>query len=470
MKRYSSVNEAIDSSGLARKYWVFGFVVAATTMFEYFDLYLIGYVLSVVGPAWGLTFGQSSLVLVASGAGAIIGAVIAGWAGDRFGRKPTMLATLVICSLATGGMALVPEGSWQGLALLRLIIGASVPALHLAAITLVVELTPTQRRTTLSSLLAIAFVPMGGMVAALCAMSSDAIGWRGLVLFGLIGLTIVPLISLFVPESPRWLLERGRSRKAEAELRWITGDSDLTLATSDTSQAPKAHISELFSDYRKLILLTLTWFGVSTVSYALVLWGPTMMRLLLDLTPGHAARLFILVSLGGLVGRIATSFMAGRLGRRTTGITLAFAAAISCVIAAYFKQVEVAGFALFLPVLAITFMFADGAWANVGPMSAELYPTALRSRAGAYTQIVNGLGKIIGPMILAIVAGTGNLVSPQATVSAITPVFFILAAFSAIVGITFLLVQRETHGRSLERLAAGDPERAAISPSATIKT
>jgi putative MFS transporter len=138
-----SVDEVIDAGRLTRRYWGFASVVAVCTIFEYFDLFLIGYVMALVGPEWGLDFGQIAIVLVSSGVGAVVGSLIAGWFGDRFGRKMTMLVSIVLCSASTGLMAVIPEGSWQSLAVLRFLVGAAVPALHLAAITLIVEMTPT---------------------------------------------------------------------------------------------------------------------------------------------------------------------------------------------------------------------------------------------------------------------------------------------------------------------------------------
>src|SRR6201746_1975736 len=69
---------------------------------EFFDYFLIGFVLAfLIGP-WKLTFGQSATVLMSSGIGAIIGAFAWGWLADRIGRRKVFIGTVLNFSAATG--------------------------------------------------------------------------------------------------------------------------------------------------------------------------------------------------------------------------------------------------------------------------------------------------------------------------------------------------------------------------------
>jgi putative MFS transporter len=78
-------------------------------MLEFFDYFLIGFVLAfVVGP-WGLTFGQSAVILLSSGVGAILGACFWGWMADIIGRRPVFNLTILNFSLATGVLAFTPD-------------------------------------------------------------------------------------------------------------------------------------------------------------------------------------------------------------------------------------------------------------------------------------------------------------------------------------------------------------------------
>lgn len=447
------VSNAIDSSPLTKRYWVFAYSVAGATVFEYFDLFIVGYVIVLIAPQWGLTFGQTSAILIASGIGAILGALIAGWAAARFGRKPVLCASLLICSSATCLMAATPVGAWYVLAGLRFVVGAAVPSLHLAAITLLVEMTPARKRTTLSSLMSVAMVPFGGFLAALAGANSASLGWQGLCLLGGIALLFVPVMIRTVPESPQWLMSKQRKSEAEKVLGALTGRSvQLSLNVSDGRK--EQFSSALASDPARTLLIALTWFGISTVTYGLVLWGPTLIRLVLDTTPVQAATLFIAVSLAGLSGRILASLLAGRKGRQFTGVLFAGAATIALVAAAFFHGSVVGNIGVFLPMFIVAYLFADGGWANAGPMPSELFPTSLRTQAAAFAQVVNAIGKIVGPMILGLVAGSGDLVTPKATIDALQPAFIIMAVFAGVVACSFLALKRETHGRSLPELEA----------------
>ena len=76
-------------------------------------------------------------------------------------------------------------------------------------------------------------------------------------------------------------------------------------------------------------------------------------------------------------------------------------------------------------------------------------------------QTANGVGKILGPLSIAVIAGTSNIVSPQATEGALTGGFLFLAAGMALVGLSFLLLGVETHGRAMTVEAEPEPIGAA---------
>ncbi len=79
---------------------------------EFFDYFLIGFVLAfLIGP-WKLTFGQSAIVLMSSGIGAIIGAFVWGWLADRIGRRKVFIGTVLNFSIATGLLYFTPDNGW----------------------------------------------------------------------------------------------------------------------------------------------------------------------------------------------------------------------------------------------------------------------------------------------------------------------------------------------------------------------
>jgi len=96
-------------------------------MLDFFDFFLIGYVLAFIVGEWKLTFLESGTILLAAGIGAIPGAFFWGWMADRIGRRKVFVATVLNFSLATGLMAASPDQyGWLFLAFCRMLVGIGV--------------------------------------------------------------------------------------------------------------------------------------------------------------------------------------------------------------------------------------------------------------------------------------------------------------------------------------------------------
>src|ERR1700688_2022680 len=174
-------------------------------MLEFFDYFLIGFVLAfIVGP-WKLTYGLSAIILLSSGVGAIMGAVFWGWLADRIGRRKVFIATVLNFSVATGILALTPENGWVFLSVFRFFVGFGVGGLYCVDLPLVQEFVPARMRGFIGGLVTV-FIPLGVMIASsFAAFTTDSIGWRGLFLVGVLPAAFPLVIRAWVPESPHWL-------------------------------------------------------------------------------------------------------------------------------------------------------------------------------------------------------------------------------------------------------------------------
>src|SRR5260370_8147084 len=105
-------------------------------MLDFFDFGLIAFVLAFIVKDWHLTFGESGMILLASGISAPFGSLLWGWAADRIGRRKAMIGTVLNTSIATGAMALTPQHAWIYLAISRLFLGFCVPAIYSLHITI----------------------------------------------------------------------------------------------------------------------------------------------------------------------------------------------------------------------------------------------------------------------------------------------------------------------------------------------
>jgi len=431
-------------------------VVAAILgdMLEFFDYFLIGFVLAFIVKPWHLTFGQSAAVLLSSGVGAIIGAFVWGWAADRVGRRKIFIATVLVFAAGTGLLALTPERNWAFLAAFRLVVGFGVGGLYSVDLPLVQEFVPTSRRGLIGGLVTV-FVPVGTLLGSvLSAYLSPYIGWRGLFAIGLIPALLTLLIRSWVPESPRWLMRMGRAAEARRALAWALEVDPETIDLPEEPPGPRARWVDIFRYPRSVIISWAGNLGAQTGVYGVTLWGPTLLVALLATTPARAAFLMIFVSLGGLVGRAAFSVLSEVIGRRASGGLLGLGATAGLVLAGATHNVMVGGISLFWLLLIAANFFADGGFAIVGPYSAEVWPSGLRASGMGSGYGFGGLGKIIGPLGLALIAGSSNVVTPHATVKAITPAFVYLAAWFALAGVVYLVAGFETKGRSIEAIDA----------------
>ena len=106
--------------------------------------------------------------------------------------------------------------------------------------------------------------------------------------------------------------------------------------------------------------------------------------------------------------------------------------------------------------------FGDGGYAVVGPYTAEVWPAGLRASGMGFGFGIGNFGKIIGPLGLALIVGSSDVIAPKATLAAIEPAMFYLAGWYAIAGLAFLVLGIETKGRSFEELdGTFDPSRPA---------
>jgi len=458
-----------DEAPVTTRYWLSIILFAVTGVVDFFDFFVVGFLVSVLAPKWHLTFGQTSIMLMSAGIGAMLGALASGFLADRFGRKPLAIAGVLICGLSSGAIALIPEDGWIYFAILRFFVGFGLAAGAAAAVPAIVEFAPTRHRTLVTSLVVVP-VAFGVLSASITASYLlPLVGWRGLAAVGFLPIVLAVLTAIVMPESPRWLISKGRVREAQTSIRKLYQVGDQPFALPALPAASSARFADLFAEQRRFWLTVLIWFGASTANYGVFLWGPTIVALLLGVAPQDAAKMFIYVSLAGVIGRTGFAFLAHRVGRKPCGQLMGYGIAVSLGLAAFFHNDFVGSVPLFLVFLIVGALFFDGGFSNLGPYPAEIFPVQLSGRAVGLAQFANGIGKIVGPLCLAVIAGADNFVHPQATASAVMPAFIFLAGAGLLVGVAFTFLGVEPHGRPVS-LFGGTRSGNAASKPMTAKT
>jgi MFS transporter, putative metabolite:H+ symporter len=446
-----------DSAPLNRRYWASFALLSALFVLEFFDFLVVGYLLAALAPEWHLTYGQSALILYSGGVGSILGALVFGGLADAWGRKAQMVIGTFICAVSAGLIGLIPSGAWQIFAILRFFVGVGLTAGVTPSLTILVELTPTRHRTFLTSFY-IVFASAGGLLASTTSAAlMAALGWRGVAMLGVAPALVGVLIWLYVPESVRWLTAKGRFTEARVTVANYLGmpQRSVPLPTAAPPVQPRGRLSELYEHPRMFWETILIWGGSSTAGYGVYLWGPTIAAMVLKVPVPQAAKYFVFVTLGGVAGKIVVTFLAPLMGRRPLGILWGFGGVVVLAAAGYYSNVVIGGLPLLVILLCASTFFIEGGFSNLAPYTVESYGVNLGARASGLGQAANGVGKILGPLSLALIAGTSNFVSPQATADAVFPAYLFLAGCMALVGLSFLILGVETHGKAMALVTEG---------------
>lgn len=201
----------IPASGrLTPRHWVYFALVTLVLLSDGMDVTIVSHVFPTLIKTWGVSVGGGIAFVVAVGFLAMgLGAVLAGWLCDRWGRKSVLIASVVIFGGATalGGTS----GDFTAFAAWRILSCLGMGAAMVSGNTLLADLVPQRRR---AALLAMAYAGVGlGTTAgaALAGILLPTSGWRVLLVAGgVIPLVVISVLAVVVPESPAFLAARGR--------------------------------------------------------------------------------------------------------------------------------------------------------------------------------------------------------------------------------------------------------------------
>ena len=437
---------------LTKNQWKIAGAATLGDMLDFFDFFLISFVLGYVVKNWHLTFGQSGAILLASGISAPFGSLFYGWLADTMGRRTALVLAVLNVSIATGAMAVTPQGAWQYLVACRFVVGFGVTGLYSVDITLMQEFSPAHKRGWFTGITT-TMLPAGSLLAALLGyFAAPYIGWRGMVATGLLPALLCLYIRIFVPESPHWLLRKGRVEEARKSLAWAMEVDPATIPLPASLPAvERTRWIELFRYPRNIVAGCLTGL-TQTGGVALALWLIALFVMVLNVTPQEASKLAIFVAIAAIAGRFFCSWISDAWGRRLSGILCCVVSAGFMALAGYLHSVYIGGVSMFFLMILCQSFLGSGNYTIVGPYMGELWPARLRGSGMGLVYGVGNLGKFIGPAGLAWIAGSSNFVKPEATMAALVPGFLFFAYWYLIGAFAFWLVGTETRGRTIDEI------------------
>lgn len=432
--------------GSARSVYLPAMVAAIGGLLFGFDTAVINGAIVFIKRQFGLSDSQTEIAASSLLLGCVVGASVAAFTSDRFGRKRVLLAAATLFTLSSIGAAL-PRDLIE-FAVARLVGGVAIGIASTLSPLYIAEISPAQKRGLLVSLNQLAIVT--GILLSYSVnyvlTGAGPANWRWM--FAAAAVPSIAFFStlLFIPESPRWLMQKGREQEAKHFLAQIVGPQ----AASGEIEAIRAAISEESGDlldpaFRKalivaiLIALFSQFTGINTIIY----YGSIVF---LEHVPHQTATtaLWANVVIGAInfVATVAGMLLIDRSGRKLLLMTAFGGMALSLVAVSAAIHFQASGVIVLLFILTYVACFAVGVGTGTWVLMSEICPTRVRGRAMSVATVFLWCGTLLVTLtFLSLV----NLFTAAGV--------FLLYAIVSIAA--FLFVWRgvpETKGRTLEEI------------------
>ena len=420
----------------------------------------IGFISDHFHLAAGMTGWAASSLLI----GCMLGAVVGGPLGDRFGRKPMLFVCAAVFALSGIGSALAPDltvYSWS-----RMFGGVGIGAVSVLSPLYISEVSPERSRGRLVTLYQLAIV-VGILVSFFVNMLIQqhgatqpivadgaateswniAYGWRWMLGVLVLPSVVFGLLLLPLPESPRWLMKRGRRGEAEATLARIGG---LDAAAKEIAQIQESlkeeagRFSELFHGgfgRAMLIGVALAVFSQFGGINAIMYYGPELFK-----TAGSGEnQAFLSTVILGLVNVLATFgaiALVDRIGRKALLIIGVSIQVFALVAVGTLYHMQAGPFLLLGAIVLFLAGFASSTGAVTWVIISEIFPTKVRGQAmGVAVLMIWGADYVVSqtfPMLK-------EAIGPAST--------FYGYSICCFLGLIFtILMVPETKGRTLEEI------------------
>ena len=431
---------------------------------------LFGYDTAVISGTTDIVRNQFSLSASGEGwyvgcalIGSIIGVLCAGSLSDYIGRKITMLISAAFFSISAIGCAVC--GSFDALVAFRIIGGVGIGIVSIVSPIYISEVSPAKIRGTLVSLYQLAVTagfllaylanwaidagidPSAAADAGLWSRMFNAEAWRGMLGSETLPALLFLFIIFFIPESPKWLIIKGKPNEATAVLSRILGSEDEIGAEVEATRSSSGEDNGKWSDLLKPGILVAVlagcaiailgqFMGVNAVLY----YGPKIFS-----EAGFDNPMFstVLVGLVNFATTVLAVFIIDKVGRKQL-IYWGVSGMIICLIAigTYFATGGVLGNGFMLAFfLAYVFCCAISISAIVFVLLSEMYPNSIRGRAMSLAGFMLWVGTYI----------VGQL-TPVLLEWSQAGTFFIFAVMCVPYMLIMWKVIPETTGKTLEEI------------------
>lgn len=387
-------------------------LVASTIVLDGFDNQVLGFAIPAIIKEWGVSRGDFTPIVACGLVGMGLGTAFAGVIGDRIGRRPTLLASVLLFGLATLGIAFVRDLTL--LAGLRFLAGFGVGGALPNAAAMTAEFTPARNRAVAVTA-TIVCVPLGGILGGLLAAELlPTLGWRSLFMVGGIApLVLLAVLMFLLPESPRFLVRHAKRAGELAKLLGRCGhpsspDARFVDLVEQKADEGRGGVATLFNGFyrRDTIALWIAFFFTQMAVYTVFSWIPTMLSGQ-GLSLATASTGLTAYNFGGVIGALSGAALISVFGSRKAMLPLALGGAVT------------AGVLIFIPITAagphlalISLLTAHGFFVNaiqttMYALAAHVYLTNVRTTGSGAALGVGRLGAILSSFVGAAVLSLG---------------------------------------------------------------
>ena len=433
----ATVEQGIRLAGVGRfqyrLFMIFGLVWMADAM----QVLSIGF----SAPSIAATFGVALPRALQTGTwffvGMLAGAFAFGRLADRIGRRPVLMAAVVVDACFGVASAFAPDFGW--LLVLRFLTGVGVGGTLPVDYTMMAEFLPSDRRgrwlVLLESFWAVGTVALA--VLALFALRWGPDAWRVIFLVTGLPALVGVVLRLYVPESPMYLQRRGRAEQARAVLQRVASANgrQVAIPVLDAAVADKQPLSALFSAQlrRRSLSLCLAWGLISIAYYGVFVYLPVKLG-----AEGfgfmRGQEFLIVLALVQLPGFALAAYGVERWGRKPTLVGFLLLSAAGCMCYSLGSTTAVVVGSTLLMSFALL-----GTWGALYAFTPEVYPTELRASGMGMAGAVARFGGLFAPALVAPVMATH-----------FTLALAMLAGFLALGALAILNVDVESRRRVLE--------------------
>jgi len=416
--KLSNVTTRLDRLPWGRFHLTVTMALGVVWLLDAFEVNIIGSVITFIDTEFHVNAFQGSLIISVWLAGIMFGAFFFGYLADRFGRRRLFMLTLALYASCTVLAALSPN--YYMFIVFRFLTAIGVGAEYSAVNTAISEFIPARRRG-MTNAGVMSFWNIGALLSAVISLVfinilPNNIGWRVAFAFGAIAAVMIVWLRRSVPESPRWLLMRGRAAEAEQIVteieEWVACEKRIAVADLPAAEvaplaqyAPQsffAQIGELFRRYPGRLALgcaldlseAFGYYGIFAIISLVVLPAVHI--------PATQTPLFYIAGdIGAVFGGLLVIFLLDRMGRKISVPIFYVLAAISAVLVG---PATAFGASAVLAAFVLANFFGTSAWISAYPTFTEIFPTHLRATGVGFSIAVGRIGAAFASPLLVFVA------------------------------------------------------------------